>query len=118
MNRRCTLQLRCHTYVDRWYSIEYDWFYLESLATNFIFRASSSAAGDVGDMVNWNPAVSRVNGSPFVTSGTACTSGVGPWWYSAHDHCCYFRLFGASHGFWWNGTGNLKAARMMIRMVQ
>ena len=98
--------------------MEYDGFYLQSLATNFVFRASSSATGDAGDMVNI--VASSVNGSPFTTSGN-CVSAAGMWWYSTTHGCCYLRLFGsfgASTGFWWNGIGNLKAARMMIRIVQ
>jgi hypothetical protein len=102
--------------------MEYDWFYLESLATNFIFRASnrsSSVTGDAGDMVN-HDAVSRVNGSPFSTT-YRCATRAGPWWYSGDNSCCYSRLFGsfgASQGVFWNGIGNLKAARMMIRVFQ
>ena len=97
--------------------MEYDWFYLESLATSFVFRASnSSAAGDAGDMVNTD-AASRVNGSPFTTSGS-CASAAGMWWYSITVGCCHSRLLGSSAGFWWDGVGNLKAARLMIRIVQ
>jgi hypothetical protein len=103
--------------------MEYDWFYLESEATSFVFRASSSATGDAPDSVN-NFANSRVNGSPFLTSGQ-CVTLQGMWWYSASGLCCYCRLFGqntnittgVTTGFVWNGIGTLKSARMMIRLV-
>ena len=108
-------------YVDRWFSMEYDGFYLESEATNFVFRLSSSATGDTTDSVNNGG--SRVNGSPFLTSGQ-CVTSLGPWWYSAINYCCYSRLFGqnsnTSSGFWWDGVGSsgyLKSARMMIRLI-
>ena len=101
--------------------MEYDWFYLESEVASFVFRASSSATGDAPDSVNIDPVGSRVNGSPFVMTG-GCANSVGPWWYSNPGSCCYSRLFGSSSvngGFFWNGNtvGNLKSARMMIRLA-
>ena len=100
--------------------MEYDGFYLQSLATNFVFRVPipASTAGDAGDMVNYPS--SRMNGNPFST--TQC-NGVGPWWYfpPPATTCGFLRLFGSygpvSSGFWWNGVSILKSARMMVRMV-
>jgi hypothetical protein len=102
-------------YLDRWYSVEYDWFYLESLTTSFKFRASSSATGDTRDMINTG---SPVNGSPFTMTG-ACVNLYGPWWYTAVDYCCYCRLLGPSgvaNAFSWDDIGDLKSARMLIRL--
>ncbi len=99
--------------------MEYDWFYLESEATSFVFRASSSATGDTADSINFDPQISCVNGSPFVMNDI-CVNLYGPWWYSASGYCCYCRLFGSStvdKVLSWNGIGNLKSARMMIRLV-
>ena len=95
--------------------MEYDWFYLESLANNFIFRTSSSAAGDAVDYLNRPD--SPVNGSPFVSSATQCFSMYGPGWYSGPSMCCWVSVFG-NNGFAWASIGSVKVARMMVRIIQ
>jgi hypothetical protein len=105
------MQVTRYVDVDRWYSIEYDWFYLESLATNFTFRASTSATGDAGDYVNY--AGSPVNGSPFAVS-TQCATLHGAMWYTTDKKCCLIKMVG---GFNWYGIGGLSAARMMVRLI-
>jgi hypothetical protein len=108
------MQVTRYVDVDRWYSIEYDWFYLEGLDTSFTFRTSRLSAGDAGDWVN-NHSVSPVNGSPFVTSSTWCVSQHGPGWYSSDVHCCYVRLIGTVPN--WYVIGDLAAGRMMVRLI-
>ena len=106
------MQVNRYVDVDRWYSIEYDWFYLEGLDTSFTFRTSRSSAGDAGDWVNHH-SFSAVNGSPFVMS-SSCATTTGPGWYSGYYMCCYIKLFGALN---WNVIGDLTACRMMVRLI-
>jgi hypothetical protein len=104
--------LRC---ADRWYSMEYERFYLDP-GTSFTFRVSGSASGDAGDMVM--NIGSPVNGSPFTTSGIYCFASYGPWWYTGAEYCCHCQLFGQPSTVSWEQIGTLSAARMMVRLVQ
>jgi hypothetical protein len=60
----------------RWYSEEYDWFYLDSSSNAYTLHVSLTAAGDAKDAINTD---SSANGKQFVVSGTTCTTAVGPW---------------------------------------
>jgi hypothetical protein len=94
--------------------MEYNWFYLMAPSVNFRLRVSAVAAGDATDAVNRYTGPTA-NGSPFAVS-TWCAATYGPFWYSVPDgQCTVFSLFGS---FNWLGIGNLKAARMMMRITQ
>lgn len=102
----------------RWYSEEYDWFYLESSSTNYVLRVSLTGNGDAKDAIN--ESYSPANGKPFANGNTLCTSTYGLWWFSDVNLCCFSRLFGSpgSVGFQWLPVANnLIVSRMMIKQT-
>ena len=102
---------------DRWYSIEYDWFYIQSLADSYRFRISPSSSGDIKDAVNYSP----MDGNTWAVY-TTCGNLYGPWWYTNDWTCCGCRLFGtvSGNGFVWStmsGQKQVEMCRMMIRQI-
>jgi hypothetical protein len=104
--------------VCRWYSEEYDWFYVDNAASGYILHVPPFGTGDAGDALNTVGATS--NGKPFLTSGV-CFNLYGPWWYTQPNYCSGCRLFGSAVngiGFgWWGNPSSLAVSRMMIRLV-
>jgi hypothetical protein len=100
----------------RWYSEEYDWFYLEDEAASYILHVTTTGIGDAVDALN--DQTSPSNGKAFKSSGTACTSLYGPWWFTSAGFCSNCRVFGNANsgGFQWIPAGsNLLTFRMMIK---
>lgn len=105
------------TFVDRWLSQEYDWFFLDSGERNYVFYVPTNGVGDAGDCLNtWN---SPVNGKSFMTDASIlCVTTFGPGWYNGVESCCYCRFFSQSsnNGFAW--SVGLQTSRMMVRQIE
>lgn len=76
----------------RWYSEDYEFFYVENESQYYTLRTSQTALGDAGDAINSNSiGYAIANGMPFSSrdadndqySGNCATSFGGGWWYSA-----------------------------------
>lgn len=96
----------------RWYSLEYDAFYLDSAATTYTLHMPSSGIGDTNDTLSGS------NGKIFYDNNSTsfCVSTYSPGWYYMPYSCNSFRAFGlrSSGGFAW-ASDVLQVARMMIK---
>jgi hypothetical protein len=122
----------------RWFSEEYDWFYIDSETQFYTFHVSLIANGDAGDSFNapWDSKKSS-NGMKFSSQDAdhdlnplncAVTTGGGWWFNSCSDSKMLSQPFATSYtGYQWQGlaivgaegsvNGTLRASRMMIRNV-
>jgi len=117
----------------RWYSEEYDWFYVDGESNGYALHVPTSGAGDAGDALN-SPTVptNSVNGMQFYSydrensNHCAATYG-GGWW---NNQCSSSNVMGSPYGgFMWkqlvivgaeaasNGGGMLNTARIMINSI-
>jgi hypothetical protein len=122
--------------VFRWFSEDYDFFYVESESSKYVLRTSQTAVGDAGDAINslYLPKQTPINGMPFSsfdddndkTSANCAVLTGGGWW---HNNCGSSRLLGDSNaylvGYWWReletaapSEGNgLNASFMLVTAV-
>ena len=121
--------------VSRWYSEEYDWFYIDSETQFYTLHVSLTATGDAGDSINsvFQPGASS-NGMPFsskdadhdLSADNCAAQYLGGWWYNS---CSSSKQLGTatSSNYMWNSlskdtppvttSGQLTASRMMIRPI-
>jgi Fibrinogen beta and gamma chains, C-terminal globular domain len=118
-----------------WYSEDYNFFYVESEATNYTLRTSQTAVGDAGDAIN-SQYVGRTlsNGMQFSSwdadndrSAENCASSTGGGWW--HNSCGSGRLLGNKFakydGYMWRELQSaqpdegydLKASLMLVTAV-
>jgi hypothetical protein len=92
--------------VFRWFSEDYDFFYVESESSKYVLRTSQTAVGDAGDAINslYVADQTPINGMPFSSfdadndrsiNNCAVLTG-GGWW---HNRCGSSRLLGDSYAF-------------------
>ena len=112
----------------RWYSEEYDWFFIESEAQFYKLHVSLFAVGDAGDSLN-SPLDPRKtsNGMSFsspdvdndLSSGNCAQVQGGGWWYCDCSASTQLGLSGV--GYLWvtlnPGEMNTMASRMMIKLT-
>lgn len=121
------------SWLCRWYSEEYDWFYIDGSAQQYTLHASRGT-GDAGDSLNAYPNLMN-NGKKFFTYDHDNTQKCalmywGGWWYAS---CGASRLTAVDNtqnggGFRWftlsqlgivgDGMGMLKACRMMTKATE
>jgi len=96
--------------------LEYNTFSLDSPATGYVLRVSSTATGDIGDALN--DAGSPANNKQFQITGTVCTTSQnGFFWYTSAGQCCSTRWFGQDNGgFSWYGV-QLQIFRLMLKQL-
>jgi Fibrinogen beta and gamma chains, C-terminal globular domain len=110
----------------RWYSEEYDWFYIDGESNGYALHVSAAGAGDAGDALN-SPTqpINSVNGMQFYSydkdSSKRCAAANGGGWWN--NGCSSSNLMGSTiRGFVWNelqnGTENKNDAVVMLRTAR
>jgi hypothetical protein len=110
-----------------WHWAEYAWFYIDSAATMYTLRTSTTAkAGSVNDPINFPS--NNLNGQPFTArdvdndnylSGNCAQLWQGGWWY---NYCGRFSLNAGSTLYQWQPLAGLvpftlRASRMMVTQI-
>jgi hypothetical protein len=93
--------------VFRWFSEDYDFFYVESESSKYVLRTSQTAVGDAGDAINslYDAELTPINGMPFSSwdadndrSSINCAVETGGGWW--HNRCGSSRLLGDRNAYY------------------